>query len=256
MSKGVDLVAEFREDAGKGASRRLRREGKVPAIIYGGGRPPRSLAFDANEVLHSMEQEAFFSSVLTVKVGENERQAILKDVQMHPAKRQVLHMDLQRVLADEKIRMTVPIHLDNEDIAPGVKLGGGTIARLLSEIEVSCLPANLPEFLAVDIGELELDQILHLSDLPVPDGVEIPELTGGNDLPVVTIHVIKAAVEPEEEEAEGEAAEGEAPPPGKSRAARARKAESRSIPEKAAFTRPFFVQFARAAARLRGRHSA
>ena len=213
MSKGVDLVAEFREDTGKGASRRLRREGKVPAIIYGGGRPPRSLAFDSNAVLHSMEQEAFFSSVLTVKVGDKERQAILKDVQMHPAKRQVLHLDLQRVVADEKIRMSVPIHLENEDLAPGVKLGGGTISRLLSEIEVSCLPADLPEYLAVDIGELELDQILHLSDLPVPAGVEIPELVGGNDLPVVTVHVIKAAAEPEAGEAD-EAAEGEAPPAG------------------------------------------
>jgi len=214
MSETVDLIAEFREDAGKGASRRLRREGKVPAIIYGGGRPPRSLAFDANAVLHSMEQEAFFSSVLTVKVGDKERQAILKDVQMHPAKRQVLHLDLQRIVADEKIRMDVPIHLANEDLAPGVKLGGGTISRLLSEIEVSCLPADLPEYLEVDIGELQLDDILHLSDIPVPAGVEIPELTGGNDLPVVTVHVIKAAAETEEEEGEPEAAEGEAPPAG------------------------------------------
>jgi large subunit ribosomal protein L25 len=161
-----------------------------------------------------MEKEAFFSSVLTVKVGDKERQAILKDVQMHPARRQVLHLDLQRVVADEKIRMTVPIHLDNEDLAPGVKLGGGTISRLLSEIEVSCLPKDLPEYLAVDIGELELDQMVNLSDLSVPAGVEIPELTGGNDLPVVTIHIIKAAAEPEEAEGEGEVAEGEAPPAG------------------------------------------
>jgi large subunit ribosomal protein L25 len=133
---------------------------------------------------------------------------------MHPAKREVLHLDLQRVVADEKIRMDVPIHLANEDLAPGVKLGGGTISRLLSEIEVSCLPKDLPEYLEVDIGELQLDEILHLSDIPVPAGVEIPELTGGNDLPVVAVHVIKAAAEPAEGEAEAEAAEGEAPPAG------------------------------------------
>ncbi len=205
MSKGFELIAEFREDSGKGSSRRLRREGKVPAIIYGGGKPPRSLCFDANDLGHKMEQEAFFSSVITVQVGDKNQDAILKDVQMHPAKRQVLHFDLQRIIATEKIRMSVPIHFLNEETAIGVKQGGGTISHLMSEVEITCLPKNLPEYIELDIAELELDAMLHLSDLKLPEGVEIPELAQGpeHDQAVVAIHVLKVAAEPEE----GDAAE-------------------------------------------------
>lgn len=209
MAKGFDLVAEIREDAGKGSSRRLRREGKVPAIIYGGGKPPRPLSFDRNTLMHHMEQEAFFSSVINVQVGGKQQPAILKDVQMHPARRMVLHMDLQRIVATEKIRMSVPIHFLNEDIAVGVKLGGGTVAHMVSEVDITCLPKDLPEYLDLDIVDLELDQMLYLSDIRLPDGVEIPELTQGNDQPVVSIHIVKVAVEPEE--VEGEVAEGEVP---------------------------------------------
>ena len=214
MAKGFDLVAELREDAGKGSSRRLRREGKVPAIIYGGGMPPRSLSFERNALMRQMEQEAFFSSVINVQVGKKQQPAILKDVQMHPAKRMVLHMDLQRIIATEKIRMSVPIHYLNEATAIGVKLGGGTVSHMYSEVDISCLPKNLPEYLEVDIAELELDQMLHLSDIKLPDGVEITELAQGpeNDKPIVAIHILKVAVEPEEEAIEGEVAEGEAPP--------------------------------------------
>lgn len=214
MSKGFELVAELREDAGKGSSRRLRREGKVPAIIYGGGMPPRSLSFERNALMRQMEQEAFFSSVINVQVGKKQQPAILKDVQMHPAKRMVLHMDLQRIIATEKIRMSVPIHYLNEATAIGVKLGGGTVSHMYSEVDISCLPKNLPEYLEVDIAELELDQMLHLSDIKLPDGVEITELAQGpeNDKPIVAIHILKVAVEPEEEAIEGEVAEGEAPP--------------------------------------------
>lgn len=214
MSKGFELVAELREDAGKGSSRRLRREGKVPAIIYGGGKPPRSLSFERNALMRQMEEEAFFSSIISVQVGKKQQPAILKDVQMHPAKRMVLHMDLQRIIATEKIRMSVPIHYLNEAAAIGVKLGGGTVSHMYSEVDISCLPKNLPEYLEVDIAELELDQMLHLSDIKLPDGVEITELAQGpeNDKPIVAIHILKVAVEPEEEAIEGEVAEGEAPP--------------------------------------------
>ncbi len=210
MAKGFDLIAEIREDSGKGASRRLRRNGKIPAILYGGGKPPRSVTFSHNEVMHQMENEAFFSSVLTVKVADKSQQAILKDVQAHPAKRQILHMDLQRIVADEKIRMTVPIHFLNEEIALGVKLGGGTVAHMITEVEVVCFPANLPEYLQIDIGELELDQTLYLADIEVPEGVEIPELAQEGDFNpgVVSIHIIKEVVE-EVEEVEGEEIEGE-----------------------------------------------
>jgi large subunit ribosomal protein L25 len=213
MAKGFDLIAEIREDAGKGSSRRLRREGKVPAIIYGGGKPPRPLSFDRNSLMRHMEQEAFFSSVINVKVGDKEQPAILKDVQMHPARRMVLHMDLQRIVATEKIRMSVPIHYLNEAAAVGVKQGGGTVSHLYTEVEITCLPKDLPEYLEVDIGGLGLDEMLYLTDIKLPEGVEIPELVQGDgtDRPIVSIHVVKVAVEPEEG-LEAAEAEGEAPP--------------------------------------------
>jgi len=212
MAQAYDLIAELREDAGKGASRRLRRAGKVPAVIYGGGRPARALAFDHGKLLKQMEQEAFFSSVLKVKVGNKSQQVVLKDVQVHPAKRAIMHLDLQRILEDEKIRMTVPLHVLNEETTTGVKESGGTIAHLLSDIEVSCLPKDLPEFLVLDIGELQLDEMLKLSDIPLPEGVEIPELSLGpdHDRGVVSIHHIKVVEEVEEGE-EAEVEEGEAP---------------------------------------------
>ena len=212
MAVKFDLVAEERTDSGKGASRRLRRAGKVPAIVYGAGRAPRSVCFDRDPLMHKMENESFFSSVLTISVKGKARQCILKDVQMHPAKRLVLHLDLQRIVADEAIRMTVPIHFLNEESAPGVKEGGGSVAHTVSEIEVSCLPANLPEYLELDIGELELDQSLMISDIVLPEGVEIPDLANDNDRSVVSIHIIKEVVieeEDEGEEVEGEAVEGE-----------------------------------------------
>ena len=208
MAKDFDLIAEIREDSGKGASRRLRRAGKVPAILYGAGIAPTPITFDANQLLHKMKLEAFFSSVLTVKVGSKSQQAILKDVQAHPAKRAILHLDLQRIVADEKIRITVPVHFINEDIAPGVK-EGGSVAHMMTEVDITCLPADLPEYLELDIGALELDALLRLSDIPLPSGVEIPELALDNDRDVVSIHIIKEVIEEVEEE---EAAEDEAAP--------------------------------------------
>jgi len=209
MAEKFDLIAEFREDQGKGASRRLRLQGKVPAIIYGAGRPARSLAFDHNKVLKQLESESFYSSVLNIKVGEKSQPAIVKDLQRHPARHQIMHIDLQRIVEDQEIKMNVPLHFLNEDIAPGVKEGGGKVAHLRTEVEVVCLPKNLPEYLDIDIAELELDALLHMSDIPLPEGVEIPELAQGpeNDHAIVSIHIIKAA--PIEEELDEEAAEGE-----------------------------------------------
>jgi len=216
MAEEFDLIAEIREDSGKGASRRLRREGKVPAIIYGAGRPPRALVFDHNKVLKQLESESFYSSVLNVKVGEKSQAAILKDLQRHPAKQLILHMDLQRIVEDEEIRMNVPLHFIGEDVAPGVKQGGGNVSHLMTDVEVVCLPKNLPEYLEVDVSALELDQMLHLSDIKLPEGVEVPQLAQGpeHDQAIVSIHVIKAApveeVEPTEEEAGAEAPEADA----------------------------------------------
>ena len=223
MAEEFDLIAEIREDSGKGASRRLRREGKVPAIIYGAGRPPRALTFDHNRVVQQLGNESFYSSILNIKVGNKSQAAILKDVQRHPAKPFIVHMDFQRILEDQEIRMNVPIHLVGADVAVGVKQGGGTVSQMRNEIEVVCLPKHLPEYLDLDISELELDGMMYLSDIPLPEGVMIPELAqeeGGQAQPVVSIHVIKETViEEEVEEGLEEVAEGEVPTVGEEEAA-------------------------------------
>ena len=216
MAEKFDLIAEFREDIGKGASRRLRRQGMVPAVIYGAGRPSRSIAFDHNKVIKQLENESFYSSVLNIKVGDKSQAVILKDMQRHPARRLIMHMDFQRIVEDQVIRMNVPIHLVNADIAVGVKQGGGSVSHLINDIEVVCLPKDLPENLQIDIADLELDEMRYISDIPLPEGVEIPALAQGEEAnrPVVSIHIIKEIVIEEEEEALEEgveaAAEGEA----------------------------------------------
>ena len=227
MKDEFDLIADIREDQGKGASRRLRHQGKVPAIIYGAGRPPRALVFDHNRVILKLENESFYSSILNIKVGEKSQAAILKDVQRHPARPQVMHMDFQRIVEDEEIKMLVPIHFGGEDVAPGVKDGGGKVSHLITELEIVCLPKHLPEYLEIDVSELELDAMLKMSDIKLPEGVSVPALAQGEeaDRPVVSIHIIKEVVIEEEEElepgevpvegeegeegAEGEEAEGE-----------------------------------------------
>jgi large subunit ribosomal protein L25 len=206
MSDDFDLIAELREDQGKGASRRLRHEGMVPAIIYGAGRPPRALAFDHNRVIQQLENESFYSSILNIKVRDKSQAAILKDVQRHPSKAQIMHLDFQRIVEDEEIKMLVPIHFLGEDVAIGVKQGGGKVQHHMTEVEVVCLPRHLPEYLDLDVVELELDEMLKLSDIPLPEGVSIPALAQGEeaDRAVVSIHVIKEVVI--EEEVEGEEA--------------------------------------------------
>jgi large subunit ribosomal protein L25 len=218
MKQDFNLIAEFREDQGKGASRRLRKLGKIPAILYGAGRPPRLLAFDHNKVLQQLEHEAFYSSILYIKVGDTDQAVIVKDIHRHPAKNQVLHMDFQRIVADQKIRMNVPLHFVGEEIAIGVKTGGGKVSRLMTDVEVSCLPKDLPEYFEIDVSGLDVDDMLYLSDIKVPDGVEVIELSHGeeHDQPIVSIHVIKEQVVEEEVVAAPEvpATEGAAPAAG------------------------------------------
>ena len=214
MADKFDLVAEIREDSGKGASRRLRREDKVPAIIYGAGRPPRALVFDHNKVIKQLENESFYSSVLNIKVGEKSQAAIVKDLQRHPSLPRIMHMDLQRIVEDEVIRMNVPIHLIGADVAVGVKDGGGKVSHMRTDVEVVCLPKDLPEYLELDISELELDGLMYLTDIPLPEGVEIPELAQEVEQvqPIVSIHIIKEIIIEDEEEleaVEGEEVEGE-----------------------------------------------
>ena len=206
MSEEFNLIAEMRDDQGKGASRRLRRQGKVPAIIYGAGREPSSLMFDHNKVLQQLEDPSFYSSILNIKVGDKSRAAIVKDIQRHPAKRRILHIDLQRIVEDEKIKMQIPIHYLGEEEAVGVKLGGGTVSKLMTELEITCLPKDLPEFLEVDISELELDQMLNVSDIKLPEGTEITELLIEQNPAIVSIQEIKEIIEEdiEDEDTEGE----------------------------------------------------
>ncbi len=205
MSDEFNLIAEMRDDRGKGASRRLRHQGKVPAIIYGAGREPRALMFDHNKVLRELENASFYSSILTIKVGDKSRAAIVKDIQRHPSKKQILHIDLQRIVEDEKIRMQIPIHFLGEEEAVGVKIGGGSVSRLMTEIEVSCFPKDLPEFLEVDISELELDQMLYVSNISLPKGVEVSEILLEQDQAIVSIHEIKEIIEEEIIDEEGDA---------------------------------------------------
>ena len=212
MSTEYVLNAELRADKGRGANRRLRRAGKVPAILYGGGDDPLPIALEHNELIWNLEREAFYSQVLTVKLDGKVEQAILRDLQRHPSKTKVIHLDLQRIRIDQKIRVNVPLHYIGEESAVGVKQQGGTISHLMTEVEVECLPANLPEFINVDISNLQLNESLRLSDLILPNGVEVVELIHGNkhDHVIVTINPLRQgdAVELEAEEGEERPAEG------------------------------------------------
>ncbi len=194
------LSAEFRDDLGKGASRRLRRCGKVPAILYGAERPPRCLSVQQKDLVQMLESEAFYSSVITLKVGDDEQPAILKALHRHPAKPQILHLDLQRVRDDVEIRMNVPLHFLGETVAPGVK-AGGTVSRIENELEIVCLPRFLPEYIDIDLSKVELDEVVKLSQVTLPEGVEFAHPpTEENDPAVVSIHKVRVQVEVEDEE--------------------------------------------------------
>ena len=211
MSDEFVVNAELREDQGKGASRRLRRlEDKIPAILYGTkSKKPVALSLRANEIKKSLENEAFYSHILTVKYDGKEESAILKDLQRHPARGDVMHADFMRVSKNQPINVHVPLHFINEESCVGVKMGGGKISHQMVEVEVICLPGDLPEFIEVDMLEVELDTILHLTDLKLPKGVTIAALQQGDDhdLPVASVHKPKGSAA-DEEEGEGEA-EGE-----------------------------------------------
>jgi large subunit ribosomal protein L25 len=224
-----EITAEPRTAQGKGASRRLRRTGKVPAILYGAGKASMMVTLDQHAMRRHLENEAFHSSIITVAVGSDKDQAILRDWHMHPVKPEVMHVDLQRISATEKIHMKVPLHFLGQDVAPGVKLEGGIVTHAMTEIDITCLPKDLPEFLQVDMSQLQLHQSVHLSNIKLPEGVSITSFAhGGDDLAVAAVTTIRvveeevpvvAAVPVEGEAAaaaaapatEGEAKKGEAP---------------------------------------------
>ena len=159
MRISFTIGADFREMQGKGASRRLRHTGKVPAILYGGAEQPRALILDQQNLLTMIDDERFYASIVQLKVGEQTQPAIIKDVQMHPAKNVVVHVDLQRVVENERIRIHLPIHFKGASISPGVKTQGGVVSHRMSDVEVSCLPKDLPEFLEIDMSQMSLNEI-------------------------------------------------------------------------------------------------
>lgn len=202
-----ELEAEPREDIGKGASRRLRHANLVPAVVYGAGEPAISLTLNHDKVSVALAQEAFYSHILTLKLGKKNEKVILKAVQRHPAKPRVQHIDFLRIRADQKIHMHVPLHFIGDDEAPGLK-EGGVISHIMSDVEVSCLPANLPEHIEVDVSNLALNQVLHLSDIKLPKNIELVAFAHGvegHDLPVVSMHIPRIIEDVVEETVEEEA---------------------------------------------------
>jgi len=197
----IEVVAIPRSLQGTGASRRLRLSGRTPGIIYGGGKPAQPIELDHNALSHHLKMEAFHASILTMKVGKETEQVLLRDVQMHPWRQMVQHVDFQRVAANEKIHVKVPLHFVNADLAPGVKAGHGIISHVLNDIEITCLPKDLPEFVEVDLVNLELGHSIHLADLKLPPGVESVQFKRGDNQVVATITVPGGAKEEEEEAA-------------------------------------------------------
>jgi large subunit ribosomal protein L25 len=192
VKAAFELAGEPRAQLGRTDSRRLRKAGKVPAIMYGGGEAPEALVLDHNALKNQMSREAFYTSILTLKIGPKSQQVVVKGVERHPARPQVMHLDFQRVREDVEITLNVPIHFTGELEAKGVKDQGGVVDHLMTDVEVRCLPRYLPEFLTIDVTNLELNQIYHLSDIKLPEGVTLVALAGGNDYPVVAVNLPRA----------------------------------------------------------------
>ena len=200
----IAIKAEPRKVQGTGASRRLRRTDRVPGILYGGGKDALPIELDHKDLFFKLRQEAFHASILDMEVGNEKSQVLLRDYQMHPFQQRVLHADFQRVAADKKIHMKVPLHFINAENSPGVKVAGGLVQHVMNELEVRCLPKDLPEFITVDLANLQAGHSMHLSSLPLPAGVEaiVPK---GEDPTVATV-VIPRVMTAEEEAAEAAAA--------------------------------------------------
>jgi large subunit ribosomal protein L25 len=231
----LEFVAFPREgDGGRGASRRLRHSGKTPGIVYGGTAKPAPIELDHNALIHALKNEAFHASILTMKIGSASERVLLRDVQMHPYRPQVLHIDFQRIDENRKIHMKVPLHFVNAELSPAVKMGGAIVSHVLNEVDVACLPKHLPEFIDVDLANLEIGHSVKVSDLKLPEG--LTAVTRGKDPVVATAVVPKAIVETEETAAaEGDAAAttAAAPAAGAAPAADAKGAEAKADDKKA-----------------------
>ena len=204
MSTQYEIQAFARTDKGKTSSRRYRRDGKVPAVIYGAGKDNQNLLLNHNEIKHNLDSEGFQAAIVDIKTEKGTEQVIVRDVQMHPYRAQVMHVDFQRVSATEKLHIAVPLHFIGGEECPGVYNEGGIESHLINEVDIECLPADLPEFLEVDISNLNLHESAKLTDVKVPEGVVITALLHeGEDQAVATILAPKV-IEEEEEVVEGE----------------------------------------------------
>jgi len=213
MSEQVNLNATNRDVEGKSSSRQLRRAGSVPAVIYGGDKDPIRISILEKDIAKAAEIPGFATQILNINISGEEQNVILKELQRHPATQRVLHADLQRVNPDTKISISVPVRFLNEDICMGVKMHGGAISRLINNIDITCLASNLPEYLEVDVAELDVGDSVFLSALNLPEGVEIPSLALGEDRDQAVVSITEAKVldiEPEVVEEEGDGEEGEA----------------------------------------------
>ena len=223
----IEFTAFARNTEGRGASRRMRRTGKAPGIVYGGKDAPTPIELDHNALIHALRNEAFHASILTMKLDGGATKVLLRDVQMHPFKNEVMHVDFQRIDENRKIHMKVPLHFVNAEVSPAVKVSGAIVSHVMTELDINCLPKDLPEFIEVDLSELDTGHSLHVSALKLPDGVTIVS-TGKLDPVVATAVVPKAIVEAEG--AEGAAAEGAAaaaPAEGEAKAGEAKPADAK-----------------------------
>ena len=204
-----EIKADLREVQGKGASRRLRRAGMVPAVLYGGSGESVNLQLEHNDLFHHAQHEAFYSHILKLIIDGKDQRVILRDMQRHPFKPTIMHVDFQRIDENKALTMRVPLHFVNEEQCVGVKTGGGIISHLMTELEISCLPKDLPEYIEVDVSELDVGDALHLADLKIPEGVEVAALVHGGDpaQSVVSVQAPRVEVVPTEA-AEAEGAEG------------------------------------------------
>jgi len=190
------VIAQKRSEQGKGASRRLRRlAALVPGILYGGQTPPTMISIEQKQLIKLLENEAFYSHILNIEIDGQTERAVIKDLQRHPFKPTLLHIDFQRITGNEKISMHVPLHFTGEDIAPGVKVDKGIVTHMATEIEVRCLPDFLPEFIGVDLSTLKVGESIHISELKLPEHVESTELLHGNDIALASIQLPRAAME-------------------------------------------------------------
>ncbi len=190
----ITITATLRSAKGTGASRRLRRESKVPGVVYGAGKDAVSVEFDAKALFMEFRHESFHASIIDLNLDGKKESVLLRDYQLHPVRNTLQHIDFQRVSATEKIHVKVPFHFVNAEIAPGVKLGGGIVAHINTEADVSCLAKDLPEFVEVDLANLEMGHSIHLSEIKLPKGVEFVQLAHGNDLAVASIAKTRGSV--------------------------------------------------------------